>query len=139
MEWRYIDDITSLDGINILHCDTRDFHCALHSTYIDTKDAKNRAISRVFHNFTYQLKDNELLRWLKEIETMSGGKGEWRLLDFNKVHCDGWLKYIRCYRNPKNPEYFIICNGESIPIVWGLCDEEHLIKQYLNFIEDENN
>lgn len=135
-DWLYVRDIDSLEGINALHCDTRDFHCSLKEDWLDTKDGKNRAISRVFHNYAYQISESSLLTWLKEIETMSGGKGEWRCLLFDKVECDGWLKYIRCYRNPKDPTMFIVCNRDSIPILWELCREDKLDKEHLSFIEE---
>lgn len=43
-DWEYIDDIKSLEGVNTLHCDTRDFHCMTRDENLDMRDGRNKEI-----------------------------------------------------------------------------------------------
>lgn len=128
--WEHIDNFEITDDINIIHCDTRDFHCLCYSDELDTKDGKHREITKRFYDKKYQIKVDEIIPWLKNLETMSGGVKQWRHLCFDNSFY-GWLKYIRMYKNPKNKNYFIVCNGENIPIIWRQCTEENLLKDSL--------
>lgn len=133
-DWEYIDDIKSLEGVNTLHCDTRDFHCMTRDENLDMRDGRNKEIKCKLHNADYIIPENELLSFIKRLETMSGGKGEWRCLNFEGVNCGGWLKYVRCYRTKKGD--FIVCNRDNEPIEWRKCTEEALNKEHLGFSED---
>lgn len=71
------------------------------------------------------------MSFLKNLETISGGKGEWRLLNFDNVDNKlGWLKYIRLYKY--NDNQFIVCDSQSHAIEWKLCTKENLQSKYLN-------
>lgn len=131
MAWINLSDLDVTENVNIIHCDTRDFHCSIIGDYIDTKDGKNRQISRVFYKPDYQIPATDIKDWLLGLRKMSGGYAGWRMLNFIGVDCDGWLKYIRLYRNPKNKKMFIVCNRDSEPILWRNCTEENLDKEYL--------
>lgn len=129
--WKMLEECVVDDSINIIHCDTRDFHCIVHTEPLNTKDGNHREISRQFHNYGYQIKADEIVDWLKGLREISGGgKVIWRQLRFNKVEDDNWLKYIRMYRNPKDKDYFIVCNSHSKPILWKLCTEENIIRPF---------
>ena len=126
--WKHINSFDITSDINTIHCDTRDFHCICYKQQLDVKDGKEREITKRFYDKAYQIHENEVLNWLKNIENMSGGEGTWRMLSFGS----GWLKYIRMYRNPKDTNYFIICDSNKKPIVVNNCKEEFLGKDLLN-------
>jgi hypothetical protein len=129
--WKHIGTFDITDDINVIHCDTRDFHCICETEPLDTKDGKHRDITRRYYNKDYQIKADKIIDWLKGLETMSGGENKWRMLCFDNVGCKGWLKYIRMYRNPKNKDYFVVCNSYSVPITWEQCTEDNLHKNDL--------
>lgn len=136
MDWIYIDDVEITDSINTIHCDTRDFCCKLNEEPINTKDRENRDITKCFHKEEYLIESSKIKEFLKGLERMSGGKGYWRLLDFENVNCGNWLKYIRMYRVP-NKDVFVVCNRDSEPIFYKNCTKENLKEGYLNFEENE--
>lgn len=129
--WKSLNEIVSLDNVNSIHCDTRDFHCMMNDKMIDLKDGKNPEIRRCVYDKKYHIPQDAVVEWLKSIEKMAGGKAEWRCLNFDNVECDGWLKYIRLYRNPKFSDVFIVCNRDSKPIEWEKCNEENLKKDQI--------
>lgn len=130
-EWKYIGTFDITDDVNVIHCDTRDFHCICHTAPLDTKDGKHREITKRYYNKAYQIKADKIIDWLKCLESMSGGESKWRMLCFDNVSCKGWLKYIRMYRNPKDRDYFVVCNSYNTPITWEQCTEENLHKDGL--------
>lgn len=77
------------------------------------------------NNVQYQIKTEEILPWLKELEEMTGGKKKWRTLSFNNLNCI-WLKYIRFY---KLFDYWIVCNRDNKPIDWKSCNINTLNKE----------
>ena len=129
--WKHIGTFDITDDVNAIHCDTRDFHCICDSEELDIKDGNHREITKKFYDKEYQIKTDEIVPCLKSIETMSGGFSEWRMLCFDNVECEGWLKYIRMYRNPKDKNYFVVCNMRNIPITWKQCTEDNLHKENL--------
>lgn len=130
--WIYIDDIEVTDKVNTIHCDTRDFHCSVREDKIDLRDARHREITRVKHNKAYFIHQDEIKGFLKGLETITGGKGEWRRMAFK--HCGGWwFKYVRMYRI--KGDYFVVCDQYNVPVMWELMKEENLKdKEYLNHI-----
>ena len=106
--WKYIGTFDITDDVNAIHCDTRDFHCLCHTEPLNTKDGRQREITKRYYNKAYQIKADRILDWLKGLETMSGGESRWRMLCFDNINCKGWLKYIRMYRNPKDKDYFVL-------------------------------
>lgn len=128
--WIYIDDINGIPkDTTAIHCDTRDFHCLL------SEEKQNLEGLKVENLIKYKsakksmlIAREEILPWLKNIETMSGGRGSWRHLFFNNVKCDGWLKYIRIYHY--QDDKYIVCNEDSAAIHWRECVKENLPEEY---------
>lgn len=131
MDWTYIDNISAIDD-NVLsvHCDTRDFHI------LQTNEDKelHENFKQYENDESHTLSKDEIIPFLKNIETMSGGKGVWRFVNFNGIcgQCGIWLKYIRLYKC-KNGR-FIISDGETV-IDKNLITENNLDEKYLNFIK----
>lgn len=105
-DWIYIDDIEVTDKVNTIHCDTRDFHCAVRKDKINLRDARHPEITRVKHNNAYFIYQDEIKGFLKRLETITGGKGEWRQMAFK--HCGvnpkiafGWFSK---YKQSKDEE-----------------------------------
>lgn len=132
-DWIYIDDVKEIPSdVMSIHCDTRDFHVVLSS---DKVTKENEFSYKLINQKSWKVcsvsEQNEIIPWLKSLEKMSGGKAEWRCLNFSSVQTrTGWLKYIRCYRIDYN--MFVVCDNESRPIDTTVCTEEHLEKEYLN-------
>jgi hypothetical protein len=132
--WIYIDDIEVTDKVNTIHVDTRDFHCSVREDKIDLRDARHPEITRVKHNSAYFIHQDEIKGFLKGLETITGGKGEWRQMAFK--HCGGWwFKYVRMYRI--KGEYFVVCDQDNVPVMWELMKAENLKDgEYLNHAHD---
>lgn len=132
--WIYIDNIKDVEInyelLKSIHCDTRDF-CILLSKNNANPNLdvfKLLKFKKVPDKFLIKL--DEILPFLKNVETISGGKGGWRCLNFNNVEDKlGWLKYIRFYRYKDNQ--FIVCDSQSHAIEWRLCTQENLQSEYL--------
>lgn len=133
-DWIYIDDIEVTDKVNTIHCDTRDFHCSVREDKIDLRDAKHPEITRVKHNNAYFIHQDEIKGFLKGLETITGGKGEWRQMCFK--HCGGWwFKYVRMYRI--KGDYFVVCDQDNVPVMWELMKAANLKEgEYLNHTHD---
>lgn len=116
MSWIYIDDLNITNEVNQIHCDTRDFGC---TTDTELKD--------LFPNYkeNHVIEANKIKEFLKSLETMSGGKTDWRMISFNNVEDANWLKYIRMYRIP-NTNKFIVCNRNNVPIEYQNCTDANL-------------
>lgn len=133
MAWTYIDHIPEImDGVMAVHCDTRDF-AVTYSDRLPRKDDHNE-LYRLLHgakiNERYLIHKDRIIPWLKEVETIAGGKAEWRCLNFKGVDTRlGWLKYIRLYRYKQ--DMFVVCDSYGDPFYWGLCTEENLDKENL--------
>lgn len=121
--WAPIEELEITSNINSIHIDTRDFHCLL------SEEERTSAIK----GQKYIIPINEIKIWLLDLERITGGKGEWRMLKFKNIDTNGWLKYIRLYRNDE--ETFIVCDRESHSIDWKGMTESNLEKEYLNFIK----
>ena len=124
--WIYIDDIEVTDKVNTIHCDTRDFHCSVREDSIDLRDARHPEITKVLHKDKHLIHQGGIKGFLKGLETITGGKGSWRMMNFRgiKTGC-GWFKYIRAYR--VKGDYFVVCDGDNIPVDRSLMTEENLI------------
>lgn len=135
MGWIYIDDIEITDAVNSIHVDTRDFHCNLLEEKIDLRDRRHPEITRCKHNNAYMIKADKIKEWLKGLETLTGGKGTWRLMSFRHTPDRGWFKYIRLYRI--KDDMFIVCESHNEPVMWELMKESNLIgKDLLNHMKD---
>ena len=132
--WIPIDQAPEVDPlITGIHCDTRDFAVTYSYTTYTKKDHKE--VYRLLHgskvNEKFLIHKDEIIPWLKRIESMAGGKAEWRCLNFTHITTTkGWLKYIRFYRYTEDT--FVVCGQFNVPIDWRACSEETLEKEYLN-------
>ena len=126
MDWVYIDDIEITDAVNSIHVDTRDFHCVLSDKKIDLRDRRYPEITRRKHDKAYTIKADEIKEWLRNLETMTGGRGTWRLISFSHVPDRNWLKYIRLYRI--KGDMFIVCEGHNEPVMLALINKSNLVK-----------
>lgn len=133
--WIYIDEVKdieiSYELLKSIHCDTRDFHLLLskNNAKPDEDVFKLLKFKKVPDKFL--INKEEVLSFLKNLETISGGRGEWRFLNFDNVDDKlGWLKYIRLYRY--NDNQFIVYDSQSHAIEWRLCTKENLQSEYLN-------
>lgn len=133
MDWIYIDEINEIDykSLESIHCDTRDFYILLskNNAKSDKDVFKLLKFKKVPDKFL--INKEEVLSFLKNLETISGGRGEWRFLNFDNIDDKlGWLKYIRLYKY--NDNQFIVCDSQSHAIEWKLCTKENLQSKYLN-------
>lgn len=108
-EWIYIDDYDFSKAPNYIFCDTRDFH-------VIAVDTIGEAIEVPFKDNIYTIQ--EVKGFLKQLETESGGKGEWRFISW--PHKPGWWKYMRF---KKHGDYYLgYCeNGGLQPLDKGYC------------------
>lgn len=130
MDWIYIDEINEIDykSLESIHCDTRDFYILLSKNNAKS-DEDVLKFKKVPDKFL--INKEEVLSFLKNLETISGGRGEWRFLNFDNIDDKlGWLKYIRLYKY--NDNQFIVCDSQSHAIEWKLCTKENLQSKYLN-------
>lgn len=119
--------------VTAIHCDTRDFAVMYSHTTYTRQDYKE--VYRMLHggkiNEKFLIPKSEILPWLKEMERISGGRNEWRCLNFTHVKTElGWLKYIRFYRY--KGDMFVVCDSYSTPFDWRGCNEYTIEKEYLN-------
>ncbi len=128
--WIYIDNIKEIPkDTTAIHCDTRDFYCIFNFEEPNLEESKvKNLIEHKSAKKSMLIAREEILPWLKNIETISGGKGSWRYLSFNNVKCDGWSKYIRIYHY--QDDKYIVCNRDSAAIHWRECAKENLPEEY---------
>lgn len=119
--------------VKAIHCDTRDFYITYSFDDICKGIHYDDRVYDLLHSeidSKFLIHQDFILDWLESLETMSGGKCEWRCLNFKGIDSQGWLKYIRFYRY--NDDMFVVCGWLSDPIKWELCTEENLEKETLN-------
>lgn len=127
--WQYIDNLVIDDNTNQVHCDTRDFNCLVLTDKLALKE--HPQITRNMHKHKFRIKRDEIASFLKQLETISGGKAAWRMLSFTKDNSySSWLKYIRIYHIQNDT--FIVCDRCNKPIEWRTLTEDTLQKQYLS-------
>lgn len=137
-DWMYIGELDSIiDGVEQIHVDTRDFYVILREDPVDLRDCRHPEITKNLFNEDYFIKKEEILPMLRNLETISGGKVEWRHIFFKEdsgIDDEGWLKYIRIYKihKGKNSGDFIVCNRDSKPFKWRLMSEDTIESDYLN-------
>lgn len=135
--WIHIDDVEVTDKVNAIHCDTRDFCCLVKEETLDLRDSRHPEITKVKYKEEYLIRQDEIKPFLQRLETITGGKGSWRFMNFKGVNTRlGWFKYIRIYRVRK--DLFVVCEGSDLPVVWSMMSEENLIEKHLlNHIKEE--
>lgn len=133
MDWIYIDEINEIDykSLESIHCDTRDFYILLSKNNAKSDEDVFKLLKFKKVPDKFLINKEEVLSFLKNLETISGGRGEWRFLNFDNIDDKlGWLKYIRLYKY--NDNQFIVCDSQSHAIEWKLCTKENLQSKYLN-------
>lgn len=141
-DWKYFRDLTEEDLENpvSINVDTRDF-CAFiaKSFYCEGKlktalriannFIKNNPFRAKYYSF-YSIDD--IIEWLKKLEDMTGGFGEWRCINLKRGYNEvsGWdLKYIRFFYN------------ETLHVWYAVSDSHSLLDKRLFFkdnIDEEN-
>ena len=132
--WDYIDEVEINSDVNQIHVGTRDFHCLLREEHLDLRDAKHPEITRVLHKKEYLIHESKIKEFIKSLETVTGGKGTWRMMNFDKISTlPGWFKYVRLYR--VKDDYFVVCNRDNIPVNYSLMNSDNLAED-VNFIKE---
>lgn len=124
------------NGVTSIHCDTRDFEIIISKDAFDKSKVLQGCVD-VFDMIEkgnvdkkHLIHRNEIPQWLKHIEEISGGKCDWRCLNFSSIKTRlGWLKYIRMYYY--KDDYFVVCDGYAEPIDWFTMNEDTLEKEFL--------
>lgn len=133
-EWTYIDQAIEInEDVISVHCDTRDFSI-IYSYELPQKDDGTNLYELLHEpkiNERFLIHKDRIKHWLKEVESIAGGKAKWRCLNFKGVNTRlGWLKYIRLYRY--RHDMFVVLDTYANPFYWDLCTEENLDKEFLN-------
>lgn len=126
-DWIYIGDVKL--GMNlekVIHCDTRDF-TIVYDNEEHTFDPKQKSALKLHRKFLdvnqYKMSyytfesANDIIIWLKQLEEMTGGAGEWRniLLKHGYKEVTGWdLKYIRFFYYEELKVYFAVSNSYQL-------------------------
>lgn len=134
--WSYLDECSIHSKINFITVDTRDFFVLLiQRLEMDFYNLDNTIFEEVAKDDRYLIEQDDILPFLKELETISGGKGEWRFLEFKHIDTkSGWgFKYLRLYRIDNHR--FIIANNDNEPVEWRLLTKENVCDDLLNFSE----
>lgn len=146
-DWVYIDDVVVTEEAQSIHCDTRSFHVFTTDenpeygllTFIDGIVKKPKVYENcIFKNW------EDIKEYLKTLELVSGGKGNWRFLMFNypkpsSKYLKGWHKYFRFVKvddgwfgyTDQGSDYYVIRRD--------FVNEETMVKDEvtLNFIRNE--
>ena len=144
--WKYIDEISkkSLEDpeIECVHVDTRDFHvnvCSDPKQEFLTKEERKTILSYCHNNqynsANFVFSTEEMLERIKNIETWSGGKGNWRSIFIKPTNGSlykertGWdFKYLRFFKIKDNE--WIMLNRNKIDIVYkNVVVEENIDKE----------
>lgn len=128
--WIPIEELDSLNGINQIHLDTRDFKCSVLGRWVNeshrwTYEYGMKTIDEIDKTLIPEEKVKELIH---EIRRISRGRADiWKPLDFDGVGEGFWaLKYIRFYRSVDEPKKFIVCDRNMNPIEWRKLKKENL-------------
>ena len=130
--WTYIDEIVIGANANQIYVDTRDFYCLIKEERLDLRDSRQPQITRVLYRREFLLHESKVKGFIKNLETITGGKGSWRMMNFDKIPTKcGWFKYVRFYR--VKGDYFVVCNDDNVPVIYSLMNSENLEREYLYF------
>ena len=134
-EWLNLKDVVITNSIQQIHCDTRDFHVLLLKEEYDKKEKSTLPWWSVYNDSRFLIPQEEIISFLKRLEEITGGEGEWRFMNFKHLKTKiGWFKYIRLYR--VSPTHFIVTDGTYATNI-SLMTEKNLDKEYLNFIKKD--
>lgn len=120
------------DNVQVLHCDTRDFHIIGNSekpkVYKKVNCSyeywHNEGLYKLYNLLSkpnrenYTISSNEIVPWLfKLCEATGGFDKDWRYVEANVKNCIDWnIKYISFVKNDKCNDEFIVCNSYLMPI-----------------------
>lgn len=129
-EWKYIDEYEHLPDCQFINCDTRDFHIIC-SPKVSDEIKRNIEKTNGYGNKSDCLfTRDEILKVLKDLETKSGGKGEWRKFFIGNIN---WLKYIWFIKWDKDK--YLASTRDCKILSRKLLEESPINEEHLNFIK----
>lgn len=141
LNWEPISTITTehLSIANILHCDTRDFHCKLNEKYLNINKREQPELHRLLktNDDSCFVSAHEMLQILNNLAKASGGDKEnsWRFLTFKDGIPEGlnrfgnWVKYFRCCKI-KNTDNWLICLESDE--IWHPVNKKYLVSDNIS-------
>lgn len=126
-DWIYMEAIDKMPDVNIVHCDTRDFHIFLSQTkhvLESHEEFAERIVNKIKKGKPedYMFARSEILGCLAALEANSGGKRKWRYLELKDIK--GWTKYLRFV---KYKDGYIACDREYVPLKRQWLNAENII------------
>lgn len=123
-DWRYIDEL-NLEKFPSVRFDTRDFF------FIELTDVNLSEYGKVLKYPDRFCRSREFAEeWIKNLEVITGGKAEWRLLNFSGIkYADYWeMKYTQLISTPQG---YIVTNRLGKAIKWDDLIESNIDKDAL--------
>lgn len=120
-EWIYMEVLDAMPDINILHCDTRDFHVCSTDGDVNIEQILKQMTSPAEE---YMFARTEILGCLSALENASGGKKHWRMLHIKSSQ--DWLKYIRFV---KYKDGYIACDQHYSPLTRQQLDADNVLPE----------
>lgn len=115
--WIYMEAIDSMPDVEMVHCDTRDFHIFLNDMSNSVLHIPLTAILDFIGGDVedYMFARTEILGCLAALECATGGKTKFRVMRFKDTGDQhyGWVKYIRFV---KYKDGYIACDRNFVPI-----------------------
>lgn len=87
-EWIPLSEVSIIpEKVQFINCDTRDFH-----VFLSTEPSSIKEIfTDITKNSDYCIKEYFIFDFLKKLQKITGGEGEWRHIELKNKK---WLKYI---------------------------------------------
>lgn len=120
-KWIYMEVIDSMPDVEMVHCDTRDFHIFL------SNNTDHTILPKILKSIKGNVEDymfarSEILGCLAALENASGGNKKWRLLLMKGIN--GWTKYIRFIRYKDG---YIACDRSYKPLTRKQLDADNVL------------
>lgn len=121
--WRYIDEL-NLEKFPSVRFDTRDFF------FIELTDINLSEYAKVLKYPDRFCRPREFAEeWIKNLETITGGKAEWRMLNFGIKDANYWeMKYVQLISTPQG---YVVTNRHGRAIKWNDLVEDNIDKDAL--------
>lgn len=122
-DWRYIDEL-NLEKFPSVRFDTRDFF------FIELTDVNLSEYGKVLKYPDRFCRSREFAEeWIKNLETITGGKAEWRMLNFGIKYANYWeMKYVQLIGTPQG---YVVTNRHGRTIKWNDLVEDNIDKDAL--------